>query len=223
MFTESQLLPISALQHLAFCPRQWGLIHLEQVWQENRLTAQGRLLHDKTHTAESESRPDIRIARGLRIHSLRLGLSGQADVVEFHMTDKGIELTASPGLWQPFPVEYKRGKPKRDNCDTIQLCAQAICLEEMLQVEINAGALFYGRPRRRYEVIFNDNLRAETEEMTRRLHVLQDEGKTPVARYQKKCDSCSLYEVCLPKTTGVNKDVVGYIKKSLIQTQTAEN
>jgi len=142
MYTEDQLLPLSALQHWVFCPRQCGLIHIEQTWDENRLTAQGRQLHERVHEAEDENRPGVRIVRGLRIHSYRLGLIGQADVVEFHQSQAGIELTGADGLWQPFPVEYKRGKPKKNGCDEVQLCAQAMCLEEMLEINIDQGALF---------------------------------------------------------------------------------
>ena len=138
MYTEDDLLPISGLQHLLFCERQCALIHLEQVWAENRLTVEGKNMHDRVHEREAESRPGIRIVRALRLRSLRLGLTGMADVVEFHL-DSGVR---SQGL--PFPVEYKRGKPKADYSDSVQLCAQAICLEEMLSCTIPAGALFYG-------------------------------------------------------------------------------
>jgi len=127
-YAEDDLLPLSGLQHLVFCERQWALIHIEQMWSENRLTAEGRALHDRAHDAGSESRPGLRIARGLRLRSLRLGLSGQADVVEFRAAPSGVSLPAENGLWQPFPVEYKRGRPKPDHCDHVQLCAQALCL-----------------------------------------------------------------------------------------------
>src|SRR5216683_5044670 len=117
MFEEDDLLPLSGLQHLHFCERQWGLIHIEQIWAENRLTAEGRVLHDRAHEAGSETRPGLRIARGLRVRSLRLGLSGEADVVEFRAAPDGAALPGEDGFWRPFPVEYKRGRPKRDHCD----------------------------------------------------------------------------------------------------------
>ncbi len=243
MYTENELLLLSGLQHLQFCKRQWALIHLEQAWSENQFTAEGRSMHDKVHADEVESRGNLRIVRGLRLQSLRLGLVGQADVVEFHcvgpFTDEdceiaaslpvvaprndleniaGIKLEGAPDLWQPFPVEYKRGKPKIDDCDRIQLCAQAICLEEMLKLSdgsISEGALFYGRPRRREQVTLNAVLRNKTASLANEMHRLHAKGTTPKAKYSKKCQSCSLYNQCLPKTTGINKDVQGYLRKAL--------
>lgn len=215
MYTEDDLLPISSLQHLSFCERQWGLIHLEQVWTENQFTAEGRSLHEKTHEAGTENRPGVRIVRGVRLQSLRLGLVGQADVVEFHAADAGVPLEGQDGLWQPFPVEYKRGKAKPNNCDRVQLCAQAMCLEEMLGTEIEYGALFYGRPRRRERVKLSPALRAETETLAKRLHDLFDAGQTPRANYGPKCRSCSLLGVCMPKVTGINKDIAHYLAKAL--------
>jgi CRISPR-associated exonuclease Cas4 len=190
-YAESDLLPLSALQHLVFCERQCALIHIEQLWAENRLTAEGRQLHERVHEQESESRGDVRIVRGLRIRSLRLGLIGVADVVEFHHQPDGAE--------QPFPVEYKRGRPKPGRCDEVQLCAQAMCIEEMLATPISTGAIFYGQPRRRLEVSLCTGLRDETEALAARLHLLQQSGHTPPPVYEKKCDQCSLLALCLPK------------------------
>lgn len=244
MFTEDDLLPISALQHLAFCERQWGLIHLEQVWEENVLTAQGRQLHDKAHDAATEVRGDVRIARGLRLRSLRLGLVGMADVVEFHRIPEAEEemaraeerrpstgsgwRTAVPlpgvdGLWRPLIVEYKRGKPKVDRCDEVQVCAQALCLEEMLcpepaeglGVSIPSAAFFYGQPRRRYDVSVDETLRAETEALAVRLHDLTRAGVTPPPEYGPKCESCSLINVCLPKATGHRGSVQRYLARAI--------
>jgi len=175
MYSEDDLLPISALQHLLFCPRQCALIHIEGLWQENYLTAQGRSLHEKTHLADVENRPGVRVVRSLRLCNHELGLVGQADVIEFHESGKGIELTGMKGLWQPFPVEYKRGRAKPDNCDRVQLCAQALCLEEMLQTHVPKGALFYGKPRRREQVEFTDELRVQTEQAAAELHSLYDD------------------------------------------------
>ena len=192
MFSEDDLIQLSALQHLVFCERQCALIHIEQVWSENLFTAEGRIMHDKVDTANRESRGSIRIEYGVPMRSLRLGLIGQADVVEFHKTgDK----------WIPFPVEYKRGKPKIDDCDRVQVCAQALCLEEMLNVKISEGALFYGQTRRREDVIFDEKLRRETEEAAKKVHVLIESGITPKAEYSKKCKKCSLLELCLPKAS----------------------
>jgi CRISPR-associated exonuclease Cas4 len=219
MYSEDELLPISGLQHLHFCERQWGLIHLEQQWEENRLTAEGRLLHERVHEAGAESRVDVLVARGLHLHSFRLGLTGQADVVEFHRVEEGaakaISLAGRQGWWQPFPIEYKRGKPKADSCDEVQLCAQAICLEETLGASIPEGALFYGQNRRRTDVRFDDELRARTEGLARRMHELYAAGVTPSASYAKKCDRCSLYDRCLPRTISKRRTVAQYLANAL--------
>lgn len=224
MYSEDELLPISALQHLAFCERQWALIHLEGVWAENQLTAEGRVMHDRAHEPGTESRGDIRISRGLRLRSLRLGLSGIADVVEFHrcshLSDAsggapavgGARLPGVSGSWAPFPVEYKRGRPKSGPFDEIQLCAQALCLEEMLGVQVPSAALFYGKPVRRFEVVLTHSLREETERLAIRLHELMRLGVTPPPIYEKKkCDSCSLISVCMPERLSKHRTVEDYI------------
>jgi len=213
MYSED-LLPISALQHFVFCPRQCALIHLEQQWAENLLTAEGRLLHERVHEAGDANRPGVRIVRGLRIHSFKLGLVGQADVVEFHRGERGVELPGAKGLWQPFPVEYKRGKRKKDASDAVQLCAQAMCLEEMLRTVIPAGAFFYGRPRRRHEIEFSESLREKTQIVARQLHEMFTSCTTPAVRYQRKCKSCSLVLECMPKTTGLDKKIDYYLSKA---------
>lgn len=191
-YTEDELIQLSALQHIVFCERQCALIHIEQVWSENLFTAEGRILHDKVDTADRESRRNIRIEYGVPMRSLRLGLIGKADVVEFHRHGD---------TWVPFPVEYKRGKPKPTNCDKVQLCAQALCLEEMMNIEILEGALFYGQTRHRLDVKFDSALRKETEVASVRLHELIESGITPKAEYSKKCEKCSLVELCLPKAS----------------------
>jgi CRISPR-associated exonuclease Cas4 len=204
---EDDLLPISALQHLLFCERQCALIHIEGLWVENRLTVEGRYLHDKAHDGPSETRAGVRIARGLAIRSFRLGLVGKADVVEFHSPPDA----HSP---RPFPVEYKRGKPKRHDADRVQLCAQALCLEETLGVPVPAGALFYARPRRREDVRFDEALRRLTEAAARRLHALIASGRTPAAVKEPKCDSCSLLHVCLPEAMG-RASAAGYFARTV--------
>jgi CRISPR-associated exonuclease Cas4 len=181
-------LPISGLQHLAFCPRQWALIHLEQAWADNRLTAEGHLLHERADLPGQSRRHDLRTVRGMLLESRKLGLSGRADIVEFHP--------------HPFPVEYKRGKRKPNDCDLIQLCAQALCLEEMLQTDVPAGAIFYGEPRRRMEVAFSSQLRSRTEELTHEMHRLYRSRMTPAAILRPHCRSCSLNDLCLPQATG---------------------
>lgn len=213
-YSEDDLIPISALQHFLFCPRRCALVHLEQLWEENVFTAEGQNLHQKTHMIDTENRPGIRIVRGLRIHSYRLGLVGQADVVEFHQSDKGITLQEASGLWQPFPVEYKRGVQKKRREYEIQLCAQAICIEEMLHTEVPSGALYYGKSHRRMEINLSAALRQKTETAAQQLHELFESRTTPTARYCKKCNSCSLYSYCMPKTTGLNKKIDLYLSKA---------
>lgn len=224
MFTESDLRPLSALQHLAFCERQCCLIHIEQTWSENRLTAEGRILHEHVHEQESESRGDIYIVRGLKLRSLEHGLSGVADVVEFHRVEKGgIPLANKRGLWQPFPVEYKRGKPKSDRCDEIQLCAQALCLEEMLGAVIHHGALYYGAQRRRVDVALDDQLRKTTKDTAARLQVLLSSTNTPKAVYAKKCNNCSLLEICMPETAKQRGHVAAYIEAGIADGDTNDD
>lgn len=215
MYSEDDLLPLSGLQHMMFCERQWGLIHIEQIWEENRLTAEGRVLHERAHQAGSESRPNVRTSRGLRLHSLRLGLVGQADVVEFHPSADGVVLPELQGLWRPFPVEYKRGRPKRDACDEVQLCAQALCLEEMFGREISEGALYYGESRRRNRIAFGSELRARTEALAGRMHELYRAGTTPLAVYEPKCDGCSLIARCLPRLLAKPPGVARYLARAL--------
>lgn len=219
MYAEEDLLPISGLQHLRFCERQWGLIHLEQQWEESRLTAEGRLLHERVHESGTESRPNLITARGLHLRSLRLGIFGQADVVEFHRVGpdclEGTALPGRAGLWLPVPVEYKRGRPKEEPFDRIQLCAQALCLEEMFGMPIAAGALFYGRTRRRADVTFDEAVRAETEGLADRMHQLYTLGVTPRGQYTKGCERCSLMTRCLPKSPVAAGSVERYIRSAL--------
>jgi CRISPR-associated exonuclease Cas4 len=204
MFSESDLLPLSALQHYVFCDRQAALIHLEQAWVDNALTVEGSHLHDNADSGKAESRKDLRISRGLPLRNLRLGLAGIADVVEWHRLGpgsnprEGIELPGASGRWRPFPVEYKRGKPKRDRCDEVQLCGQALCLEEMTGLTLTEGALFYGKTKRRLGVALTDELRLMTEVSASRLRAMLASGKTPSARRQPKCSRCSLLEICRP-------------------------
>ncbi len=204
MYSEDELLALSGLQHFAFCQRQWALIHLEQQWVENRLTAEGRVLHERVHESTEEARGDLVVVRGLPVHSLRLGLSGQTDVVEFSRVSGGeegtsVQLVGRVGWWRMQPVEYKRGKAKREACDRVQLCAQALCLEEMFGVTVREGALFYGTPRRRTGVAFDARLRDQTEGLAAKMHSMWKGGVTPAAVYFKGCESCSLKERCLPE------------------------
>jgi CRISPR-associated exonuclease Cas4 len=204
MFAEDHLLPISALQHLLFCERQCALIHIEQVWSDNQFTAEGNLLHERTHDGPDESRPGVRITRGLPVRSLALGLSGQCDVVEFHESTGEIRI-----------VEYKRGKPKPHRADEVQLCAQALCLEEMLQKPIASGALFYGKRRRHTPVAFDESLRTLTRAAAERLHALIASRITPPAMREKKCDSCSLLEICMPDALRFRRGAAAWFDRQL--------
>lgn len=203
MYAEADYIMLSALQHYQFCPRQCALIHIEQQWAENRFTAEGKVLHERADSKKSEWMGSVRIVRTLPISSNQYGLSGQADVVEFH-ADGSI-----------FPVEYKRGRPKTDRCDEVQLCAQALCLEEMLNVSIPNGALFYGQKRRRKPVDFDEGLRQLTISIIRKTREMVESGQTPAAVYNKKCDSCSLLNVCLPKSCTQARSVNLYLSRIL--------
>ncbi len=205
MYAEDDLLMISALQHLLFCPRQCALIHLEQVWTENRLTAEGRLLHEHVHEAGSDFRGAVRIEYDMPLRSLRLGLIGKADMVEMRRQ--------SNKTWQPFPVEYKHGKPKKDDADLVQLCAQALCLEEMLGCAVPEGAFYYGVKKRRTEVVFDQRLRRVTEDAAARLHELLSSTITPPPEYGKRCESCSLLDTCQPSATGKKHAVQHYMAR----------
>lgn len=203
MYTDDDLLPLSALQHLLFCRRQCALIHVERLWVENRYTAEGRVLHERVDRAGERLEPGMRVVYGMELKSRALGLIGKADVVELHRAGDG---------WAPYPVEYKRGKIKKGNHDRVQLCAQALCLEEHHGVTIPEGALFYGKTRRRETVSMDDALRQETINAACRLHELIASGETPSATYFKGCDTCSFIEICMPKVLP-KKTVQGYLKE----------
>jgi len=206
----NDLIQLSALQHMAFCPRQCALIHIEQTWTESGRTAEGRIMHERVHDENRESRGSVRIEYGVALRSLHLGLIGKADVVEFRRQPDG--------SWLPFPVEYKRGRPKADDCDKVQLCAQAICLEEMLAVSIPEGALFYGQTRHRLDVTFDEALRQKTEDTARQARELIASGRTPKPVYAKRCESCSLVAECLPKTIQKRRSVKNYLTRILEET-----
>lgn len=245
-YSEDALLPISALQHLLFCQRQCALIHVERLWAENRFTVEGQHLHQKAHHGQPESHGNVQIVRGMWIRSLRLGLVGQADVVEFEHQLAGPAQASGPVDTSPpdlpprvtpppesfastnppaapvagfststfsrvTPIEYKRGRPKKDNSDRVQLCAQALCLEEMLGRAIPCGFLFYGKRQRRVEVSFDETLRAATEAATLRLHEMIRARETPPAVYMKKCETCSLLNLCLPAVAQRSRSAVRFV------------
>jgi CRISPR-associated exonuclease Cas4 len=192
------LLPLSGLQHLIYCERQFALIHVEQIWAENALTISGTQLHERADLPGQSFGADVRVARALGLRSDRLRLIGKADVVEFHR-EQGPD---GRELWRPFPVEYKRGRPKPGGADEVQLCAQAVCLEEMLGLDVPRGALYYGTTRRRKPVEFTAGLRGRVEEAARRCHELFEARVTPRVARDKRCERCSLLEICLPGVTG---------------------
>lgn len=218
---EDEFLLLSGIQHMAFCERQWALIHIEQMWAENSRTLEGRFLHEKADDPfKNETRSDLRIVRAMPIASQRLKLRGIADVVEFKRTkdkvdDKTIRLNKRKGWWQPYPVEYKRGRPKPDDRDAVQLCAQAICLEEMLKVSIEYGYLFYGQTKRRQEIVFTKALRARVGELSLKMQKMFAEGKTPKAQADKRCYLCSLVEQCHPNLTNCHRPVDDYLRRML--------
>lgn len=221
MYSEEDLLLLSGIQHMAFCERQWALIHIEQVWAENSRTLEGKYLHEKADDPfNNETRNDLRIVRAMPIMSHKLGLCGVADVVEFHKVEKraeciAVKLDKHKGWWQPFPIEYKRGRPKPDDRDAVQLCAQAICLEEMLKITIDSGFLFYGQTKHREQIEFNQLLRTRVEELAGKMHKMFTEGKTPTAQKGKRCSLCSLIEQCQPNLTIRHRSVEAYLKRML--------
>jgi CRISPR-associated exonuclease Cas4 len=219
MFSEDDLLPLSGPQHMTFCERRWALVQIEKVWEENRLTAEGRLLHEKAHSGDIESRPGVLIRRAVPLRSFRLGLSGQADIVEFvpaKAGERGVALDARLGFWRPYPIEYKRSKDKAGSwAYRVQLCAQAICLEEMLGLDVPEGAVYDGSTKRRQLVAFDAALRGAVETVTREMHKLFTAGTTPPPIFKKACHSCSLKDRCFPETLGALRSVKAYYRKFL--------
>jgi CRISPR-associated exonuclease Cas4 len=208
MVPDADLIALSALQHYLYCPRQCALIHIEQAWAENIATAEGRVAHERVHAVETEIRRGVRTVTGMPLRSDRLGVTGIADVVELHR--------AADGVWHPVPVEHKRGRPKAHRADEVQLCAQAMALEEMFEVEIAAGALFYGQPRRRTAVSFDPALRALTQTVATATRTLIAAGRTPRMDYDKKrCDGCSLIELCRPQTTGAQRSAAAWLEAQI--------
>ena len=196
MYNEDDFIMISALQHYVYCPRQCGLIHVDDVWHENLFTTRGNILHDKVDTDTYETRGTKKTVRGLRIHSFRLGITGRCDVVEFIDSKTGEEI---------LPVEFKSGEPKEDISDKVQLCAQALCLEEMLNTNITHGAFFYGKIRRRNVIEVDDVLRMQTENIICSVREIVSKKIVPQAEYSAKCRNCSLQDICQPKAMNKRK------------------
>lgn len=205
-YREEDYLALSGIQHFVFCRRQWALIHIEQIWNENLLTTLGLLMHERAHDEElREKRGDTIIVRGLRVHSARLGLSGACDVVEFQADEQGYFLAGEDGLWRAVPIEYKRGKAKATDADRLQLCAQAMCLEEMLACDIPTGYLYYGETKSRELVTFSVEYREAVNHASQEMHDLFARRYVPHVKSGKGCRSCSLVEACMPKTVSPAK------------------
>ena len=215
MSNEEEYLLISGIEHYLHCPRQWALIHLEDQWQENYLTADGRVMHKRAHNEQlRELRGDILTVRGLHIKSDRLQIQGVCDVVEYHRSPDGIQLTHTDGNWHPYPVEYKRGSRTVNDCARAQLCAQAICLEEMHQCTIEQGAVYYGQEGRREVVQFTPQLRELVSSTLDAMRQLYRSAKTPPAKDEPSCRSCSMVELCLPKLVEL-REVAKYLDEDL--------
>ena len=212
-YHEDDYLQLSGLQHFLFCRRQWALIHVENLWQENYRTVDGTLMHQNVHQeGKIEKRGDRIIIRGMRVSSATLGVSGQCDAVEFLKDPGGVALDRWEGRWKPFPVEYKHGSPKEDLSDAAQLCAQAMCLEEMLCCKIDRGALYYGETKHRQEVLFSEELRGTVMPALAEMHELAKRGYTPKVKPRKGCNACSLKDLCLPKMNRAGS-VEAYLKR----------
>lgn len=215
MYKEEDYLQLSGIQHFAFCRRQWALAYIELQWQENVRTVEGKLLHEKAHDAtNAEKRGDLIISRAMPVHSRELGISGECDVVEFLRAEEGIHLVGREGTYEVVPVEYKRGKPKEDNIDILQLAAQAMCLEEMLCCRIPYGYLFYGETKHRRKIEINDTIRQDVKNMFQEMHQYYERRYTPRVKRTKGCNACSLKNICLPQL-GVQKLANAYIDKML--------
>jgi CRISPR-associated exonuclease Cas4 len=204
VYEETDFLQLSGIQHFCFCRRQWALINIEQQWQDNLRTIEGEILHEKAHAGSVEKRFDILTARSVPVFSRSLGIHGVCDVVEFYRSPEGVSIYSHEGLWLPVPVEYKRGKVKEGLEDILQLCAQAMCLEEMLICSIPTGYLYYGEPRKRQLVTLDEPLRNEVKDMFLEMHEMYRRRYTPKVKPTTKCKACSLRDICLP---GLNKTI----------------
>ena len=217
-YSQDDYLMISGIQHFKFCRRQWALIHVEQQWAENEHTVIGELMHKKAHDPYlTEKRKDILVVRDLPVSSRSMGVSGECDIVEFHKCEDGVKLYGHRGTYSLYPIEYKKGKPKESNEDELQLIAQAMCLEEMFSTKITEGAIFYGETRRRKPIVFTDELRDEVKKIFGEMHDYYDRNYTPKVKTSKRCVSCSLKDICMPKI-GKSGSVKSYINKMLGET-----
>ena len=219
-YPPDEWLALSGIQHFVFCRRQWALIHVERQWQENALTAEGRILHRRADDPFfTEKRKGGVIGRSVPVFSPALGLTGMCDVVEFVVAADGIQLPGREGFYRPVPVEYKRGRKKRDHCDEAQLCAQAMCLEEMLATDIPAGTIYYAQTRRREAVAFSADLRDKVLMAVQEMHAYYQRGYTPKVKPTKACRSCSLADICLPDLLTKRVTASKYIRQHIEEAQ----
>jgi len=217
LYEEDDFLQLSGIQHFAFCRRQWALAYIELQWQENVRTVEGKLMHLKAHDVSSvEKRGDCIISRAMPVKSRELGISGECDIVEFHRCEDGISLAGREGLYRVVPIEYKRGSPKVTDVDTLQLTAQALCLEEMLCCEIPYGYLYYGETKRRKKVEINEELRQKARNLFSEMHEYYDRRYTPRVKWTKGCNACSLRDICLP-VLGKQRSAKAYMEKRLAE------
>lgn len=208
---EEDYLLLSGIQHFVFCRRQWALIHIEQQWEENVRTIEGQHIHKRTDQPMiREKRGDKLVVRALPIHSKELGITGVCDVVEFIKDPNGISLVDESGLFLPYPVEYKRGKPKKDDSDVLQLVAQAMCLEEMLVCGINTGYIFYNEIKHRVEVPITESDREQVKKYFAEMHQYFQRNFTPKVKSGPHCKNCSLEDICVPDLMG-KRSVSSYI------------
>lgn len=215
-YADEDLLPLSGIQHFYFCKRQWGLIHIEHQWEDDIRTTEGSYIHRRADDPfNDEIRGGVMTTRSVPLVSYTLGLRGIADVVEYTSSRMGVELSGHEGRWLVKPIEYKRGKPKRDARDEVQLCAQAICLEEMLETRIERAEIYYHEIRRRTAVSLTDDLREAVYALSDEMHDLFNRGETPPAESGKPCRYCSLLNICVPKLTRKKNIVSKYISKHI--------
>lgn len=215
MYNEDEFLQLSGIQHFAFCRRQWALAYIEMQWLENVRTVEGKILHENAHNPSlKEKRGDLLIVRAMPIHSCEMGVSGECDIVEFHKDKDGVPLSGREGTYRAVPVEYKRGKPKTDDVDLLQVAAQAMCLEEMLCCTIPYGYIYYGETKHRLKVEFNEEIRTKVKNIFAEMHKYENQQYTPKVKTSKKCNACSLKDICLP-VLNKKKSVASYIDKMI--------
>ncbi len=216
-YEEDEYLMLSGIQHFVFCKRQWALIHIEQQWAENYRTVDGSIVHKRVHDRnQREKRGDIITVRGMAVSSAYLGISGECDAVEFRRSPKGVSLFGREETYTVTPIEYKRGTPKINDCDKMQLAAQVMCLEEMLVCEIPVAYLYYKETGHRLEVEIDTTLRQKTEETIMQMHEYYQRAVTPKGKRTKACNACSLKDLCLPVLLN-RKKASDYVERMLAE------